>query len=280
MIPTIPESNYEAHFYAYPHLHAVSAFRIWGNLYYVGDDNVGIHLIDTGDGLILIDSGYPEKQAWLVQNIWQLGFQPSMIRYLVHTHAHFDHVGCTNLLCQLSPDMKTCLSSTDTKMMRDTPELVFADCHAFRHDCFFTPDIELNDGDEIRLGRTRLWVRAAPGHTMGTLAVFAAVQDGSQEYIAGLHGGLGYNTLSKQFLEKYRICGAREAFRTQLRELQDLPVDIVLGNHTKQIDFLKKMNTLLSNPDQPNPFLDSTYWNRLLRKVQADFAAFEQRDPL
>ena len=115
---------------------------------------------------------------------------------------------------------------------------------------------------------------------MGTLAIFATVQNGSQEIIAGLHGGLGYNTLSKQFLEKHQISGAREAFRTQLQDLQDLPVDIVLGNHTKQIDFLKKMDDLLSNPDQPNPFLDSTYWNLLLRKVQADFAAFEQRDPM
>mgnify|MGYP001712241770 CR=1 FL=1 len=35
----------------------VHPFRIWGNVWYVGDSWVCVHLIDTGDGLLLIDSG-------------------------------------------------------------------------------------------------------------------------------------------------------------------------------------------------------------------------------
>ena len=78
-------------------------FRLAGNIYFVGTYAASSHLIDTGDGLILIDTGYPEMQGWLIQSIWQLGFRPDQIRYIVHTHYHFDHVGSTNLLKQLSP---------------------------------------------------------------------------------------------------------------------------------------------------------------------------------
>ena len=45
-------------FYEDPQKYAIDPFRIFGNLYYVGDQKVTSHLIDTGDGLILIDTGY------------------------------------------------------------------------------------------------------------------------------------------------------------------------------------------------------------------------------
>lgn len=35
----------------------VHPFRLYGNVWYVGDSWVCVHLIDTGDGLLLIDSG-------------------------------------------------------------------------------------------------------------------------------------------------------------------------------------------------------------------------------
>ena len=42
-------------FYAAPSTKAIAPFRIADDLYYVGDRKVCIHLIDAGEGLILID---------------------------------------------------------------------------------------------------------------------------------------------------------------------------------------------------------------------------------
>ena len=36
-------------------------FRIWGNIYFVGTKPASTHIIDTGEGLIMIDSGYQPR---------------------------------------------------------------------------------------------------------------------------------------------------------------------------------------------------------------------------
>ena len=48
--------------------------RIFGNLYFVGTKPSSTHIIDTGDGLILIDPGHLENFYLVVNNIWELGF--------------------------------------------------------------------------------------------------------------------------------------------------------------------------------------------------------------
>ena len=267
-----------AHFYRYPHLHGLAPFQICGNLYYVGDDNVGIHLIDTGQGLVLVDSGYPEMQAWLIQNLWTLGFSPAQVRYVLHTHAHFDHMGASNLIRALS-GARLLLSAADGRMMEEDPGLVFADCHPWCEGCLFRPDGALQDGDQLTLGRTRIWVRAAPGHTPGTLAVFFTVQDGSATYVAGLHGGVGFNTMTAEFLRRHGLHGMRQAFAEGLKRLAEEPVDILLGNHTRQNNLLEKRRQLLACPQGENPFVDRRQWPLFLRETAAQFAAFTAADP-
>ena len=48
----------------------VQPFRLYGNVWYVGDSWVCVHLIDTGEGLLLIDSGNCGAAAMLVNAIW------------------------------------------------------------------------------------------------------------------------------------------------------------------------------------------------------------------
>ena len=60
----------------HPWEYHTEGFCIAGNLYYVGNTNVSCHLIDTGEGLILIDSGYPQTVYLLLESIRNLGFNP------------------------------------------------------------------------------------------------------------------------------------------------------------------------------------------------------------
>ena len=78
-------------FYNHPEKYVIKPFRIFGNLYYVGDKKVCSHLIDTGDGLILIDTGYQHSQHLLIESIYSLGFDPRDIKIIIHSHGHFDH---------------------------------------------------------------------------------------------------------------------------------------------------------------------------------------------
>jgi len=72
---------------------SLPGFKIVGNTYYVGTYDLGCYLIDTGAGLILINSGAPGSYPLVKANIEALGFKTSDVKIITATHGHFDHVG-------------------------------------------------------------------------------------------------------------------------------------------------------------------------------------------
>ena len=75
-------------------------FGIWGNLYFCGSVPSSCHVIDTGEGLILIDPGLPETFYLVVQGLWELGFEPKQVRAILHTHGHYDHAGINSMMLE------------------------------------------------------------------------------------------------------------------------------------------------------------------------------------
>ncbi len=74
-------------------LTAQTPLRIHGNTYYVGTGGISVVLIDTGDGLILIDGALPQSVAMIEDNIRRLGFRVEDVRYILNTEVHHDHAG-------------------------------------------------------------------------------------------------------------------------------------------------------------------------------------------
>ena len=68
-------------------------FKVVGNLYYVGTYDLGCYLIDTGAGLILVNSGAPGSYPLIKASIEALGFKTSDIKVITSMHGHWDHVG-------------------------------------------------------------------------------------------------------------------------------------------------------------------------------------------
>jgi hypothetical protein len=88
-------------------------FKIVGNLYYVGTYDLGCYLIDTGAGLILVNSGAPGSYPLIKANIEALGFKTSDIKIITSTHGHWDHVGDLALFQKDAPGAKTYMSERD-----------------------------------------------------------------------------------------------------------------------------------------------------------------------
>ena len=73
----------------------IPPFQIADGLYFVGTYQSSSHMIDTGDGLILIDTGYANTADMVLSSVRALGFDPKGIKYIIHTHHHGDHVDAT-----------------------------------------------------------------------------------------------------------------------------------------------------------------------------------------
>ena len=65
---------------------AFSPLRMLGNLYFVGSRPASVHIVDTGDGLVMLDSGYRESLYEVIDNIYRVGLDPHRVKYLLLTH--------------------------------------------------------------------------------------------------------------------------------------------------------------------------------------------------
>lgn len=241
----------------------VKPFRIFGNLYFVGTVPASTHLIDTGDGLIIIDPGYPHKLDYVLDGMHELGFCEKDIKVIINTHGHIDHFGATKELTELS-GAKSYIGREDGDVANGKLPLSWANELNTVYDTPFEPDVLLDDGDIITLGNTTVLCKSAPGHTAGTMAFFFDVTDGKTTYRAAMHGGVGENSMKKEYLDKYGLpTKIREQFAPAIMKFIDDPVDILLGNHVHNNDTVGKG---LRITETENPFIDKTAWKEFLLK--------------
>ena len=239
-----------------PWLGKMTPFKIIANTYFVGTYQASCHLIDTGEGLILIDPGYFNTLYLVVDSIRSLGFDPADIKYIVCTHWHSDHTAATRPLVGIS-GAKTAIGELDGERCKE----------------FFTPDILIKDGDELTLGDTTMHFMHTPGHTAGTVSFFYDVREGDKVYRLGMFGGAGVNTLSKGTFE---FEGCREAYLSSLGRLRGERVDVMLGNHTWNNDTYSKSLELLSGGE--NKFIDSELWGKFIDNCQGRLMAVIERE--
>lgn len=240
-------------------------FRIWGNIYFVGTKPASTHIIDTGDGLIMIDSGYQHSLYLVLENMRKLGLDPMDIKYIVHTHGHIDHCGATRALVEMT-GAKTFLGEADKDYVNGVLPLSFAAPLKLELE-EFEADVLINDGDTITLGNTTLTAVASPGHTPGAMSYIFEVQEGDRKLIAGIHGGAGTNSLRKAFLNHYGLPFTyREDYFFTMDKLKTIPVDIYLGNHVGQNQTPEKYQQLIAG--NKDAFVDPSAWAEFAEKCK------------
>ncbi len=262
-----------ADYYEHPTKYNIDPFRIYGNLYYVGDKKVCMHLIDTGDGLILFDTGYSHNYDSLIASIEKLGFSPCDIKLVIHSHAHFDHFGGGDRI-RRNYGAKIYMSAVDTALTREMPERALMHLAPGKDDEICYPDVLIEDGDVIRLGNAEITCVLAPGHTPGTMAFFFKANDGEEALDVGYFGGVGFLTLYKEYLKEYRLDpNMLDVLKQTIEHLSKKQVDIFLGNHPYHNCTLEKRQYMIEHEGE-NPFINSEGWSiflNALEKRRADF---------
>ena len=77
---------------------AMEPFKLLGNTWFVGTAPASTHIIDTGDGLIMLDSGYQETLYLVLDSMYRCSLDPRDLRYIIHSHGHVDHAAATAAL--------------------------------------------------------------------------------------------------------------------------------------------------------------------------------------
>ena len=264
-------------FYENPQEAYLEPFRIYGNLYYVGDRKACMHLIDTGEGLVLIDMGFPHTYPLLLDSIFRLGFDPRDIRYVLLTHGHFDHIGALQAF-RASYGCRTGISRIDAENLRTKEDYALKALTAPVTPLFSVPesfDVLFEDGDEFKLGDLEMKLEIVPGHTPGVLGFFfdAAGPEGPKR--CGLIGGVGLSSIHPWYMEHFGF--PEDLPQQMLRKTEELKrehVDIHLGNHPPNNRTLEKREEMLRReallpegqtlPAAENPFIDPSAWGLFL----------------
>lgn len=203
--------------------------RIFGNTYYVGTCGITAILITSPQGHIVIDAGTEADADLVVANIRKLGFRPTDVKFLLHSHEHFDHVGGMARLQQLTGAQ--ILASPAAASVLRTGVAASDDPQTGMHKPFPTARVDrvIREGEMVRLGDTILTAIATPGHTAGALSWRWGSCDG------GRCRQIVYaDSLTPVSRDDYRFSdhpAVVQAFRTSIAKIAALDCDILVTPH-------------------------------------------------
>ena len=251
-----PDTTYEV-----PH----KPYRIADGLYYVGTQGIGVYMIETHDGLIVLDSG-TEKGVDLVEaNIQALGFKLSDVHILLETHAHWDHVGG---MAKLKRDTgATFIASAGDRYGLENGVHVGENHYGGGTFPAVTVDRVINDEDKVKLGGVTLTAHLTPGHTRGDTSWTMDVKDHGVKHSVIFYGSttVAGNVLVGNNAYPNIVADYHLAFT----HLKTLKADILLGNHPEFADQEAKYQAQLSG--KTDAFVDPKALPELVKKSEADF---------
>lgn len=245
-----------------PWVSYLAPFRIAPGVYYVsGNDWVACYLIDTGDGLILIDTAMHETCYLMLESIRELGFDPVDIRKILLTHAHSDHIGAARTMKELT-GADLYLGQRDMFIVRERKDLILCEGYTCGD---IEPDVIYNENQPIVQGNVVIHTYDTPGHTPGcTSMLFDVTGEDGRTYTCGIHGGVGLNTLSKKFLAENGLpVSLQQEFCDSLKRMDQLHVDICLPSHTNQVGIVPLIPRIT---ETFNPFVDESIWHELMQE--------------
>ena len=206
------------------------AFRIVGNLYYVGSKGLASYLITTPKGHILINSDLEANVPLIRSSIESLGFKFTDVKILLISHAHWDH-------CAGSAKIKELTGAKYMVMDADVPVVESGGKTDFQYardpSSLYPPtkvDRVLHDGDEVKLGGVTLVAHLTPGHTKGCTTWSMKAKDGSKTRNVVIVGSPNVNPGYK-LVNNPLYPGIADDYARGFRVLKSLSCDIFLGAH-------------------------------------------------
>jgi metallo-beta-lactamase class B len=240
---------------------AVKPFRVAPKVYFVGNSYVSAYLIDTEEGLILLDTVMFGSVYMTLEAIRTLGFDPHDLKHIMLSHCHPDHdggaeairqyTGAEIWLSEIDAEFKTFTDKTDAESIYVRPS--------------YAPTRFYDDSKPMRFGSVTVQTRLTPAHTPGTTSFFiTSPDDAGRPLTAAMHGGPGPISVNEAYMAKH--CLTMDDLRKQFMEegyekLRELHVDIELPSHPPLSGILDQVP---ADRMDYRPMVDPGAWARFL----------------
>jgi len=154
--------------------------RVIGNLYAVGTSGLGVFLITSDEGHILINTGLEDSVTLIRENIESVNYRLEDVKILLTMQSHWDHVAALAEIKELT-GAEMWATADDTRVLEDGG---FSDPHFGGQESFRPVEVDriIDDGETIQIGNIRLLVHEHPGHTEGSSSYSMRVREGGRDY--------------------------------------------------------------------------------------------------
>jgi glyoxylase-like metal-dependent hydrolase (beta-lactamase superfamily II) len=214
--------------------------------------SVNVYLIESGDGPILIDTGWrtDEVVGAIEAGLASVGARVADLSRIILTHAHPDHAGLASTF-RAASGAPIALHAADWPMAdparRQDEANLSRSATWFRRNGFpdrdggdargarrsmgernppFIPDYALTDGEELQLGRFTFRVIWVPGHARGQVCLYderSGVLIAADHVLPEISPNVGvYSPDDGRPLDDYLA---------SLAKVRDLPVEVALPGH-------------------------------------------------
>src|SRR5258705_7136780 len=169
------------------------AHHVMGNIYFVGSKSLGIYLITTPQGHILVNAGLAASVPGIQKSVETLGFKFSDVKILLISHAHFDHDAGAARIKELT-GAKYMVMDADVPVVESggKEDFFYGQRKEMRYPAAKVERM-LHDGDTVSLGGVVLTAHLTPGHTKGCTTWTMKLQEGGKSYDVVIVGGPNVN---------------------------------------------------------------------------------------
>ncbi|MDA1185519.1 MAG: MBL fold metallo-hydrolase [Acidobacteria bacterium] len=237
-------------------------FKIMGNVYYVGSNNIASILVETPQGHILLDTGTQKMAAVVFPNIVSLGFKPGDIKVMLISHAHYDHMETMETIRRLT-------GATVVAMAAEVPSLVsghdMGPNETWGHEPVQVGRV-IESGEEIHLGGSTVKAIWTPGHTLGATAYFITTEEDGETYQIVYGGPPGAITGDPRYDTR-----PEDAFASYAA-LREMDPDIRITGHPQNL-FAGKLEALWAGTRQSPLMLAPGAWTKTIDDSEAAYRA-------
>ena len=240
-------------------------FKVIGNIYYVGTNGLASYLVTSPQGHVLIDTTMPETASQIEASIQKLGFKLSDVKYILNTHAHFDHTGG---LAQIKKDTGAQLISGE----KDRPLIEGGYYPGQDDDILKFPPVKVDrvvyDGDKVTIGDVTITANNTPGHSPGCTSWSMMVRDGdaNRSVMIFCSATVALNRL----VTNPTYPGIIDDYKKTFAWSKNVHPDVLLAPHPEMYDMPGKRAKIADGP--PNPFVKPGEFNAFVDQLEKDFA--------